>query len=188
MKLIGLAGFAGSGKDTLYTELVAAKIRAGDLTTPIRRFAFADILKDELACALGLSSTQAINDDKAAYRELMQAWGATRRRLNLAYWICKLDNAMGWASHIDTFASNPPPESYNVVTDVRYENEVDYIRSQGGIIVLVSRPGVGPAYGHESEQLPHRIKPDFQVENCGTPAFAREAEWLWETIKGVPRP
>ena len=53
----------------------------------------------------------------------------------------------------------------NVLSEsVRFANEADWIRAQGGFIVLIERRGVGPLEGgHTSEILP--ATPDYVVYN-----------------------
>jgi hypothetical protein len=53
-----------------------------------------------------------------------------------------------------------------VITDVRFANEAAAIRSWGGEIIRIDRPGVGPVNGHVSEAMP--FEPDEVIENDGT--------------------
>jgi hypothetical protein len=53
-----------------------------------------------------------------------------------------------------------------VITDVRFANEAEAIRSWGGKIIRIDRPGVGPVNGHVSEAL--SFEPDDVIENDGT--------------------
>lgn len=52
-------------------------------------------------------------------------------------------------------------------TDVRYENEEKEIHKRGGIVIGVTRPGVGPVSPTEEESLKKVVK-DFVIENDGT--------------------
>jgi len=61
---------------------------------------------------------------------------------------------------------------------VRFANEATAIRSLGGVVVQVDRPGVGAVNNHQSEHLP--TEPDFVIHNNGTIADLRlqVASWL----------
>jgi len=52
------------------------------------------------------------------------------------------------------------------VVNVRYQNEADMIRDLGGVIVRVTRPGVGPVNGHSSDN--QEIRADYEIENDGS--------------------
>jgi hypothetical protein len=53
-----------------------------------------------------------------------------------------------------------------VITDVRFANEAQAIRSWGGKVIRIERPNVGPVNGHASEAL--AFEPDAVIENSGT--------------------
>jgi hypothetical protein len=54
-----------------------------------------------------------------------------------------------------------------VLTDVRYENEAEAVRSHGGQIWRVTRPGTA-ADGHSSETTVDAIRPNFYLRNDGS--------------------
>lgn len=53
-----------------------------------------------------------------------------------------------------------------VFTDVRFQNEADYIRSAGGIVVRVEREGTGPVNDHASDRID--FPADLTIQNNGT--------------------
>jgi hypothetical protein len=53
-----------------------------------------------------------------------------------------------------------------VITDVRFANEAEAIRSWGGKIIKIERPGVGPCNGHSSEALD--FEPNISIDNFGS--------------------
>jgi hypothetical protein len=65
-----------------------------------------------------------------------------------------------------------------VFTDVRFQNEADFIRSEGGIIVRVVREGLEIGE-HESESGQLRIHSDQSILNDGS------VEWLHAQLLGI---
>lgn len=143
MLLIGLTGYATSGIDATFKAIRRVVPAA-------KRFAFADSLKFEVSQATGVTRTQ-IEQQKDRFRPLLQWWGTEfRRHDDGAYWIKQLDvtieSSMRWCS----------PCPLGVITDVRFPDEADYVKSKGGVLVRVVRPGVEAVNGHVSEHaIPH---------------------------------
>lgn len=54
-----------------------------------------------------------------------------------------------------------------VITDMRFPNEEDMIKSYGGHIIRISRPGFD-SDGHRSESSIDLIDYDYLIENNGT--------------------
>jgi hypothetical protein len=137
---IGLIGLAGSGKDTAAKAL----IELGYF-----RMAFADELKD-LAFDFGWNGEK----DEAG-RRLLQELGMAARRYSPNIWI----QHIAWR-----IAPNGPPV---VFTDVRFQNEANFVRHKGGIIVRIVRPGIISG-NHESELKQADIPADIEIVNDGT--------------------
>lgn len=157
-KLIGLTGFARSGKDTFYDFAGAFISGRGDCGV---RMAFADVLKEECDGLTlphaGISSFTTVPHEKELIRPLLVAYGThLRRRLNPNCWIDKI------RAPVNQSLENG---KYVFITDVRFENEAQWIKSEGGALVTIVRQGVGPANPDEEEQFP-LILPlvDFSVE------------------------
>lgn len=127
-RLVGLAGYARSGKDTAAGALV-------DLGYDRR--GFADALK-LLAARIGWDGRK---DD--AGRKLLQDLGVGARDLL---------GADVWVDALMSTLTGP-----TVITDVRFPNEVDAICDRGGVVLRIWRPGVGPALGHVSETALDRL-------------------------------
>jgi hypothetical protein len=180
--LIGVTGKKRHGKDTFAARLIEAH--------GFTRIAFADPLKetildvdpwvrvepDEAGLVLGSGSLQltirherlstVVNHlgwEKAKevreVRRLLQAHGvAMREHLDPDVWV---DAALSKAAAI------PGPV---VITDVRFPNEFERVKWDGGLVVRVWRPGVENADEHISETALDHVEPDFFVENKGTVA------------------
>jgi len=157
-KLIGLTAFARSGKDTFYNFASVSLDGSGSCAT---RMAFADVLKKECDSLTlpyaGISSFTTVPREKELIRPLLVAYGThLRRRLNPNCWIDKIKTAVN---------QSLKKGGYVFITDVRFENEAQWIKSEGGVLVRIVHQGVGAANPDEEEQSP-LICPlvDFSVE------------------------
>lgn len=168
--LIGLTGYAQSGKDTVGKYLVDS---AG-----FSRVAFADAVRDavytmnpwlvvskEDQSGLEIQYLQHYVDrvgwdvakvecDEA--RRLLQVMGTEVGRMLFGenVWV---DIAARKRAEVD----GPV-----VITDVRFENEAKWIRKEGGVVIRVDRPGVAAVNTHSSENLD--FEPDFTILNWGS--------------------
>ena len=160
-KLIGLTGPAGCGKDTVADYLCSHK--------GFTRYAYADPLRLEVAAAFGISVdllmdrdhkekpteklalerctdrrfVASINDwhwvdfsttSPRSPRFIMQAWGTEYRRAfdGQDYWINQAENALADLDRAGIVNV--------VITDVRFEDEANFIRNKGGQIWHLHRP------------------------------------------------
>lgn len=138
MKYIGLIGLAGSGKDTAAKALKELYFQ---------RVAFADRVKD-IAFDFGWNG---LKDERG--RKLLQDLGMAGRAYKPSIWIDYVhEETVGFGNH--------------VFTDVRFQNEADYIRGLGGIIVRIVRPGIISG-NHESELKQSEIAADIEIVNDG---------------------
>jgi len=141
MKHIGLIGLAGSGKDTA----------ADALEKTHYRFAFAGKLKS-LARLFGWDGQK---DERG--RALLQELGMAGRRYDQDIWVNVVKRHLG-----------SEMLRYQLVsTDVRFQNEADYVRSIGGIVVRIVRPGQ-IAQNHESELKQCEVAADIEIVNDGS--------------------
>ena len=162
MNIIGLAGKKQSGKDTVYQ--IASEL----LESPVGRIAFADPLKQEVSEATGYR-VDFIEEHKQEFRSLLQVWGTDFRRhfCGTDYWIEKMDNALEKAkgNYKNLF-----------VTDVRFPNEADFIRSKGGKLIRVERRYMSYANVQDAVTDPHPTENqmddysdfDYVLNNDGT--------------------
>ena len=62
-----------------------------------------------------------------------------------------------------------------IVSDIRFQNERDFIKSMGGIIIKIERSGLG-VQSHSSEQLDD-LQYDYKIENNGSlESYLKECE------------
>lgn len=155
--IIGLSGHKGSGKDT-----------AADF---LRRYgyhkvAFADSLKKACKAIFGFTDEQ-LHDPKKK-EEVDPFWGFSPR------WALQRVGTEGVRTQIGTdvwvrsLFRNAPTDRPLVVSDVRFQNELDAMRERGGQGWLVQRGGCR-GDGHASEEMArHPELFDIVVENNGT--------------------
>jgi hypothetical protein len=142
MKHIGLMGLAGSGKDTAAEALYSLGYV---------RYAFADRVKI-LAWGFGWDG----NKDERG-RALLQNIGMAGRQYDPAAWI----------KYVELMIEHETDPGLIVFTDVRFQNEADYVRNKGGIIVRIVRPGQS-AENHESELNQSAVAADIEIVNGGS--------------------
>ena len=180
--IIGLMGRRGSGKDSI------AKA-AMKLDSSAVRLAFGDAVKHEVAEAIGHSHVW-VEEHKEQLRPLIQAWGSEWRRTlsHPTNCITRLDQQLGMVDD----------DAIVFITDVRFQNEVDYIHSRGGVVVQIVRDTDGQALDpcdlHSSEMNTDDINPDARFLNNGpTPDSLNKGvekliEWALAPERVTPTP
>lgn len=127
MQIIALSGKAGTGKDYLYTHFFQPE--------RFYRVALADHFKTWII-GKGLATYEEVHVTKPPHvRKLLQEEGTERGRdaYGVDIW-CRTLGA--WMRHWETTWNM----SRFVVTDVRFPNEVDYIKSLGGAVYRIVAP------------------------------------------------
>lgn len=165
--LIGLMGAAGSGKDTVRSILEREFGFCGlAFADPVRAMACALL---ESVGALGYAQQRELKELPVpglgfSYRELAQTLGTEwgRETIRKSLWI---DIAM---ARIDAL-HKAVPGAHVVVSDVRFEDEVEALRARGAAIWLVRRPSVAQVRSHVSESLANATElADVVIDNDGT--------------------
>jgi len=139
MKLVGITGLAGAGKDTV------ADILVNDFG--LQKTAFAKPIKDGCKVMFGLTDEQLYGDLKEVVverygctpREILQ-WAGTEFGRDLVHpdvWLIQVEQQWN-----DLQALDPVEHTCGglVVADVRFENEAALIRRLGGTVLHVQRP------------------------------------------------
>lgn len=131
-RIIAIAGHACSGKDRLYTALENYYATAGLKT---QRFAFADELKHEvddfLKQKVGISAWTSDPVEKKIIRPFLVFWGTEfRRAQNPDHWINCMKGSKAW---------NESTADLIVITDLRFSNEYEWIKREGGTCIYLSR-------------------------------------------------
>lgn len=155
--LIGIAGAARTGKDTLANFIIAA---IGGY-----RYGFADPIR-EMMKPLGIDMSDPywqVNKENVipalgvSPRRIMQTLGTDwgRQMINARLWIFLANQRL--------LAFGPGM----VISDVRFEDEADWIRQHGGLILHIQRD-VQAVEEHVSENGVQIQDVDFVIKNDGS--------------------
>lgn len=181
MKIIGIAGYARSGKDTLGRFLVddhgfeqrsfaAALKEVLYQTNPLVESNFEEspylgfCTVQHLVDAVGWDRAKELSPGKFGVRGLLQRLGTEGGR-----------NVLGQNIWVDTVMStlNDPYGKY-VFTDMRFPNEYEAIKKVGGVCLRIERPGTAPVNPHISETALDSYPFEVWVTNGGTIDDLRE--------------
>ncbi|WP_439357743.1 hypothetical protein [Bradyrhizobium sp. DASA03007] len=182
MTVVGLSGFAQSGKTTaaLYLEKKYG----------IKRRHIAEPLRAMLAVLMQANGMKAdeITDylEGSKKEQIVPCLGVTSRYAQITLgteWGRELISEDLWSN---TWAAGVKDGESVMNDSVRFPNEADAIRGLGGVVIMIKRPGTRPAkfkwgklgeflydklgllWGvHDSERI-DRIKPDFVIHNDGS--------------------
>lgn len=175
--IIGLVGFIGSGKNTVADFLTSVH--------GFRSVSFAGAVKDTLAAVFGWprDSLEGKTARSRQWREQVDTWWA--QRLNMPHltprWVMQ-----HWATellrdqfHPDIWIASLEARLHKnnervVVTDCRFPNEINAVRSMGGQIVWVRR-GPLPAW-YDEAVLNCRGLSDSM--HCRLDVHASEWQWI----------
>ena len=143
--LIGIAGFARTGKDSLASFLSKALSKEERLC---KITSFAYYLKKDidsfLQSRLNISAFTEDPKEKEIIRPLLVCWGTKiiRDKIDSEYWIRKMHNVR---------VVHRSQGVKTIIPDVRFENEVEWIHSLGGTTIYIEREGVGPINDDEKQ-------------------------------------
>ena len=170
-RLVGLCGFARTGKDTVGAYLAE---RHG-----YERRAFADKLR-ELAAAIDPWASDEDFITHVRYSEALASHGYEKAKdefPEIRRFLVALGKGvrevLGQNTWVDAVLPDALPDDHPplVITDVRYPNEAARIRRLGGEVWYVVRRGVGPANDEEDESIGGILQRglwDVVLTNSGT--------------------
>ena len=169
VNLIGIAGVAGSGKDT-FAKLIGNVFSENE--AKVNYLSFAKKLKSEAAAIskklYNIDPTNCSRDEKNLIRPLLLAHGAImREKTEGKYWI-------------DGIKDLVDKKKINIITDVRFCeyacDEVNWIQSNSGIVVHISR------FFKENGQRIY-ILPDNEYEKRNDKTLRNKADYSfsWPT-------
>lgn len=153
--LVGVTGLKRSGKDTLVNFVK-------NHSQGIARVAFADPLKEEVAKALGVT-VPFIEANKELFRPILQWWGTEwRRGQDQEYWLKKMGARLVELGR-DMFRPR-----IVFITDVRFQDEADFVTNRAGIMVKIVNSRAPGADGHASERFAQSAVANVVISNEGS--------------------
>jgi hypothetical protein len=171
-KLIGITGRKFNGKDTLAKYFIN--------TYNYKRYAFADPLKEACRHIFGFNDDQLYGELKEQVdeywnttpRNIFQYVGTELFRNNLSkcpglewveenIWYNVLKKSI-----LDQWEKNP--DQLIVITDIRFQNEIDLIKELGGISIKITKDNILNTDTHTSEIDIDKLNVDYNIKNNGT--------------------
>ena len=154
--LVGFAGVKRAGKDVAAAHLVASHT--------FSRYAFATPLKDLCRRMFGLTLDQVEGDAKDI---IVPKYGMSPRRImQLVGTDCVRTIAPEfWTDAFDAWLNSRSPVGNVVVSDVRFQNEVDLIHRRGGRVFLLTRECCDTCDRHVSERADSLTGLDGVIRN-----------------------
>jgi hypothetical protein len=134
---------------------------------------FAGPLKAAVAILMGLDPAVL---ESPAKEDVIRQWGFSPRWMMQNMGTEYLRNMVSKDFHVTRMAmaiaqrngTKPFPGDY-VISDVRFENEAFFVRSQGGVMIHILRPdGMSIPQNHASESGIRVADRDFVIANDGT--------------------
>jgi hypothetical protein len=160
--IIGIAGPARSGKDTLCNQFLEIFQEMG---IKAKRSALADQLKleskDFIFNTLGIDVFTEKTEEKNIIRPFLVTWGThVRRKLDPDIWIKKIQESI-------------EENSILIVPDIRFKNEFDWVKSNNGYMFFIDR------IDENGNQVP-----DANADEAENNVFLREnadSSFTWNT-------
>ena len=162
VQLLGLGGYALSGKDTVADVLESRNWYRTYMSEPLERALLAldpyisgsfSTRYSYFHSLLGYTKSK----ENPEVRRLLQKLGTDVGR-----------NILGENVWVNAVFDNLPEYRQTVVTGIRYPNELAKIRELDGLAAWVRRPGFGPVNDHSSDNSLTADDFDFVIENDGT--------------------
>lgn len=147
--MIGIAGLARAGKDTLANNL--SDIIEEDLGVKVKIYSFALPIKDQMGNLLedyyNISPFTEDSDEKLIIRPLLVAHGEQmKKKFGKDIWLKELLGTI--------YEDSRYKEFFPIISDVRFDFEAKAIKSQNGQVVHISRIGNLPPNETEAKNDP----------------------------------
>lgn len=163
--IIGLVGKAGSGKDTVASYLISIY--------GFRKLSFASNLKDAVAVIFGWdrSKLEGISKEDREWRETPDPYWSKvlgydiTPRYALRYIGTDMFRVFNPNIWLDSCFKDIDLEQNYVITDCRFPNEADRIKSMGGILIKIKRNNIISNSEHASEKYIDSIDVNYAINN-----------------------
>lgn len=188
MKIVGILGFKGAGKDTAAQALI---------DDGYVKFAFADALKDVLSSMFDWPRNMLVGDTRESreWREQVDQWWSKELSIpnftpRMAMTLIGTDIIRAnfsdniWISNVERRILNSGHDKV-VITDCRYANETALVQRFGGKLIRVKK-GPEPDFWNTSV----RINSEDEVVSVGAKTIMEtkyshihSSEWAWNHIE-----
>lgn len=175
---IGFTGRMKSGKDTCAQYVIKHLLEAKGTNYGIDKIAFADSLKEICMKYLGLTKYQCYDQD--GKEEYNKFWGMTNREILQRVGTEAMRNGFHpdvWSKitelKIKEIVKN---NRFFIITDIRFPNEAETVKRNGGLVVHVSRPNTiaNGIINHASEvPIPKDLIDFFIINDRDLPSLER---------------
>lgn len=187
MKIVGILGFAGSGKDTA----AAALIERGYV-----KYAFADALKDVIAVMFNWPRHLMEGDTSKSrsWRETVDPWWSNKLGIEsftprMAMTSIGTDvirahfNDSLWIANVEKKILGNGNDKI-VITDCRFPNEASLITGLGGHLIRIKK-GPDPVFYQYSKNInstDQKQRSEAHTMMLGTFAHIHASEWAWNCL------
>lgn len=133
--IIGILGLKGSGKDTIGNYLID--------NYDFKKLAYADSLKDAICCIFGWDREmmEGATEESRNWREIVDPyWGFSPRQMMQKIGTDLFRNHFSddvWIKSLKLKLQNIKTDV--VITDCRFDNEINLIKEMGGKVIMVER-------------------------------------------------
>ena len=157
MKLIGVSGKRGSGKDTFAGLLRKHYVGFSSAIS------FAEKLKTQVMKDFNLSKEQVYTELKEVVdprynktpRDILISIAECYRSIDPAYWVKGIEDSFDLRG--DVYFNR-----LYIVTDLRYPNEAEYLKSKGGMLIRLNRSEKLNVYGKNLEVYGEQALDDYK--------------------------
>lgn len=174
--IVGLAGYATSGKDTVASMLVKNR--------GFVKIAFADLLRQAVRALNPIVAYQSLFPTEIRVRDALVAYGYDESKVKFPEYR-RLLQAMGTEVGREIFGEDfwvdytmrkvhSLEANFVVIPDVRFFNEAQAIRNTGGEVIRIDRLRTTAVNEHISEHALDTYTFDFTIDNDGTLADLEE--------------
>lgn len=163
--IIGIGGNARVGKDSIADGFVEILESNG---ISAQKISFANELKRSVDSFLieqiGISAFTSDSEEKKLIRPFLVTWGTEiMRKINDNIWIEKIQESFD-------------PNKVNIIADMRFMNELNFIKDNKGLCVFLERPDIPPANEYEKNINPEvrrQCDLDFSMSKLEEPSLIK---------------
>jgi len=158
-KIIGFCGFARTGKNTAaeYLSRMISEVYGMNIENDICALGFADMLKSNLEYLVYNCKDSGCDittpEFKEKFRPMYVEWSRVYKNIT--------GNNEIWCDIAFKRIENLQKFKLFMITDVRYDYEIERIRSNNGVVIYIDRPFFDPANDEEEKSF-SRIYEKYQ--------------------------